>query len=378
MKYIICLLFFQTLLFSQSKSSYASVEKVMNEIPESETYSSENIAAYIQKNFSTQQDQIKAAYYYVIATISYDVTFEFTLNLVISEEDMNSKTINTKKGVCIHYAYFFKDIVQNLGYNCYLISGYTKQNQKLASLSHAWCGMQLEDNKWYIFDPTWDSGVIINGKFVRKITSNYFQISPEQSIKDHMPFDYIWQFLKNPYTEEDFISGKQSTNSVNTYILFERLIATYSNQSQFQNTKDLKLRMEATGITSKLAKERYDLMIKQLEVFNMNSNLFQFQAITDEYNAAIKMFNDFITYRNNQFKPLKSDNEINTMIAMPLRILENCQTKIYKIGFVGQDNLYELNQFKRALIAVIEEAKTHKIFVDDYLKADKRERKRMF
>jgi hypothetical protein len=193
-----------------------------------------------------------------------------------------------------------------------------------------------------------------------------------------MPFDAIWQFLEHPYSEQEFILGTRNLETSQKTLNFEKKITDFFNKSQFEYSKSLKKRMETTGITSKLAKERYDLLVKQLEVFTMNANLYQFQSITDEYNAAVKMFNDFITYRNSQFKPEKSDDEIHTMIAMPLRILENCQTKIYKLGFVGQDNLYELNKFKRALIAVIEEVKTHQIFVDEYLKSDKKNRKRMF
>jgi transglutaminase/protease-like cytokinesis protein 3 len=31
-------------------------------------------------------------------------------------------------------------------------------------MSHAWCASKI-DNQWYIFDPTWGSG-LNNGKFV--------------------------------------------------------------------------------------------------------------------------------------------------------------------------------------------------------------------
>ena len=78
MKYIIFLLFFQTILFSQVKSIYAPVEKQMRLIPEQQTKSAQEIASYIQTNFKGEELQIKAAYFYVISTISYDVTYNFS------------------------------------------------------------------------------------------------------------------------------------------------------------------------------------------------------------------------------------------------------------------------------------------------------------
>ncbi|WP_339890201.1 hypothetical protein [uncultured Flavobacterium sp.] len=66
------------------------------------------------------------------------------------------------------------------------------------------------------------------------------------------------------------------------------------------------------------------------------------------------------------------------MIVKPLSIFEDCSDKIYKLGFIGQDNLYDLNKFKRSIIDITEEAKKHKDFVEDYLTKSERERKKMF
>jgi len=130
MKYLLCLLFFQHIALAQVKSFYFDVEKTIQSIPENQKKSSKTIAEFIKSKFPSEDLQIKAAYYYVISNISYDVSHEFTVNLVISDDEMVSKTIASKKGVCIHYAKFFKDIVTQLGYNCQVISGYTKKRQR--------------------------------------------------------------------------------------------------------------------------------------------------------------------------------------------------------------------------------------------------------
>jgi hypothetical protein len=379
MKYLICFLFFQTAHFAQVNSVYSSVEKTMKAIPQNQIKTSKDIANYIKEHFTSEEQQIKAAYYYVISNLSYDVTHEFTVNLVITEDDMVSKASATKKGVCIHYARFFKDIITQLGYNCQVISGYTKKsNNTIAELSHAWCAIKMSDEKWYVFDPTWDSGYIQNGNFVRKLNSKYYKIAPSQSIKTHMPFDYIWQFSNFPINEKQFADSNVALISKNESFDFDKAIDNYLTLSEENQLRELKTRMIQTGHTSKLAQERFDILTKQTAVLDMNENIKKYNLISDNYNAAINLLNEFISYRNTQFKPEKKDESILKMITEPLAIFEKCNDEIYKIGFIGQDNLYGLNKFKRGLFDVIEETKKHKQFVEDYIKSNNRDRKKMF
>ncbi|WP_338377771.1 transglutaminase domain-containing protein [uncultured Flavobacterium sp.] len=378
MKYLFYFLLFQTIALAQVKSIYADVEKTMQAIPESQKKSSKDIANYIKGKFSSEESQIKAAYYYVISTVSYDVNHEFTVNLVISDDEMVSKTIATKKGVCIHYAKFFKDIVTQLGYNCQVISGYTKKDNILADQSHAWNAIKMKDGNWYVFDPTWDSGFKQNGKFVRRLSSKYYKTKPLLMLQSHMPFDYMWQFLNYPISEQNFIDGNFQQDKNQQVFDYDESIKTFLTLSENEQLAGLKERMIQTGYKNKLAKERFEILKKQLEVYSLNANVKELNIITNKYNEGIKLLNDFIYYRNAQFRPLKEDKEILEMIQNPLDIFEECSDKVYKLGFVGQDNLYDLNKFKRGLIDVIEQTKTHKAFVNDYLTKSDRERKKMF
>ena len=378
MKYLFYFLLFQTIALAQVKSTYADVEKTMQAIPESQKKSSKDIANYIKGKFSSEESQIKAAYYYVISTVSYDVNHEFTVNLVISDDEMVSKTIATKKGVCIHYAKFFKDIITQLGYNCQVISGYTKKDNILADQSHAWNAIKMKDGNWYVFDPTWDSGFKQNGKFVRRLSSKYYKTKPLVMLQSHMPFDYMWQFLNYPISEQNFIDGNFQQDKNQQVFDYDETIKTFLTLSENEQLAGLKERMIQTGYKNKLAKERFEILKKQLEVYSLNANVKELNTITNKYNEGIKLFNDFIYYRNAQFRPLKEDKEILEMIQNPLDIFEECSDKVYKLGFVGQDNLYDLNKFKRGLIDIIEEAKKHKSFVKEYLTKSTKERKKMF
>jgi transglutaminase/protease-like cytokinesis protein 3 len=72
-------------------------------------------------------------------------------------------------------------------------------------MSHAWCASKI-DNQWYIFDPTWGSGYVNNGKFLMLLTI-VIKANPSEIIASHMPFDYMWQFLNYPISNQEFYNG---------------------------------------------------------------------------------------------------------------------------------------------------------------------------
>jgi transglutaminase/protease-like cytokinesis protein 3 len=91
------------------------------------------------------------------SNISYDVDKMVALNNKEALENNSTKILKSKKRVCSDYTKIFKEIANKVGIDTETISGYTKQNGAVDPMSHAWCSKI--DNQWYIFDPTWGSGL---------------------------------------------------------------------------------------------------------------------------------------------------------------------------------------------------------------------------
>ena len=378
MKYIIFLLFFQTILFSQVKSIYAPVEKQMRLIPEQQTKSAQEIASYIQTNFKGEELQIKAAYFYVISTISYDVTYNFSTELFSSDEDFVTKTISTKKGVCIHYAKFFKAIIDKLGYQCQIVTGYTKQNNQIGKLSHAWCAIHMKDGNWYVFDPTWDSGYVKNDKFVRNLVSKHFKMLPSAAIISHMPFDYLWQFTKEPITNREFYNGKPYDGKPKINFEYQIEIDKYLKLSEVDKAFESSERIQKNEILNDLILEQYNYMKSVFNVSRMNKNVGKFNEIVEEYNVAIVLLNDFIIYRNKEFTPSYSDVILLEMIQTPKEKLENVQKEFFILGSVGKENTSSFNALKSSISETVKQAQEQYEFVKEYISKSKKERKKMF
>lgn len=375
--YLILSFFFSLLSFGQVNTGYTLVDAKMTVIPANATISTEAIAKYINANFKTDTDKIRAAFYWTANTISYDVDNMFTVSSNETSQDKIDKALRTKKGVCIHYAEVFHEITHLLGLQSYIVQGYVKQNGRIGQLSHAWCAAKI-DNKWYLFDPTWGAGGVNNGVFVKKINNIYFKVAPAKMISSHMPFDYLWQFLNYPINNQEFYEGKIQVDKSKKYFDFESEIARYDNLSETDKLVETIKRMENNGGKIALVSERLDVKKKNLAYLRQSSSIDKLNAVVNDYNQAIAMLNDFIYYRNNKFKPTLADEEIRRMIQVPRDMLAKCQDSIYTVGNVGSENASNLNSIKNGIHESLVQAEKHAQFVNQYLSKSKVARKAMF
>lgn len=369
--------FFFLLSFGQANSGYAVVDAKIAVIPTGSTTSTDAIAKYINANFKTETDKIRAVFYWTTSNISYDVANMFAVNFNETEQEQIAKTLRTKKGVCIHYATVFNELSQKTGIQSYIIEGYTKQNGKVSDLAHAWVAAKI-DKKWYVFDPTWGSGYVDNGRFSKKINNYYFKAQPDKIIASHIPFDYLWQFSNYPITNNEFYEGKTQINKTKKYFDFEKEIAKNNSLSEAKKLDAAAERIEKNGIKNAMILECYEGKKKQLAYLQYNSNIEKLNVIVNEMNEAVVLLNDFIHYRNNTFKPALPDSEISNMIDAPRAKLAKCQDAIYKVGSVGNENAANVASIKKSISKALAQAEEHAKFVDNYLSKSKIVRKTMF
>lgn len=370
-------LFVSIVSFGQANSGYTMIDYKMTMIPNSSVSSTAIIANYINTNFKTDTAKVRAAFYWTASNISYDVANMFTVNFNATPQEQIERTLKTRKGVCIHYATLFNDILNKLGIQSYIIEGYTKQYGKVSNLAHAWCAAKI-DNKWYLFDPTWDSGYVNNGKFFKKLNENYFKVEPSKLISSHIPFDYLWQFLNYPVTNNEFYEGLTQIDKSKKYFNFESEMAKFSTLSEIDKLSESAARIEKNGVKNAMILERLEAKKKEIIYLRHNANIGKLNSIVNNYNDAVDLLNEFIHYRNNKFKPVLSDAEISQMIEIPIEKLIKCQDAIYSMSSVGVENSSNLSSLKKSINDVLEQAKEHEAFVQEYVSKSKGLRKTMF
>jgi hypothetical protein len=372
-----CLFFCALLTFGQTKDNFVLIDAKMAKIPKSSTKNSKSIADYIAANFKSENEKLRASFFWVASNISYDVANMENIEFSDTSEQKIDKTLNTRKGVCIHYAELFNAIVSQLGFESVIIEGYTKQFGKVAALSHAWCAVKSE-GKWWLFDPTWGAGSVNNGVFTKKLNNFYFKTPPKAMLETHMPFDYLWQLSRYPISNAEFISGKVVANPA-------KLVFNFADEIEKlkQKTEEIKLfecisRVEANGVLTKLIKDYLENKKNELSGKRNNQAVEKLNLIVEESNAATAMFNDFIFYRNKKFKPTLPDDTIREMIAAPKAKVVKCQKDLDAIGTLNDSNRATLTAFRKNLSELLLQIEEQEKFVNEYLSKGKLSRKSMF
>lgn len=344
LRLFIILLFFSTVLFAQKPvkiqkpaivqkapvNIYEAIDKKTLLLPESLTSTTEGIAGYISANFNTDKDKTRAIFIWVASNIQYDVDNMFAINFYEKKEDKISKPLKTRKGICENYAALFNDICSKSGIKSYLIEGYTKQNGFTDYIPHAWCAAMV-DSSWYLFDPTWGSGYINGGKFFRKINNDFYMASPAVLIKSHIPFDYMWQFLNYPITNQEFYEGKVQENRSKPYFNFVDSIKAYESKNYIDQLITTAYRIEKNGLKNAMIFARLQDIKVEIENDRETVRMNLFNSAVAVYNDGNSNFNDFINYRNKQFMPQKADPEILSMLDSPEKKFRNAKSMLSQI-----------------------------------------------
>ena len=363
--------------FGQAKADYSRIDSPISKIPTSATVSTAAIANYIQSKFTTPDDKIRAVFYWTTANISYDVANRISLQQDQLLEDRIAKTLKSRKGVCKNYAEVFSDLANKLGVETVIIRGYTKQYGEVGRIPHAWCASKLSGN-WYLFDPTWAAGYIDGGQFKKRLRDTYYKVQPQEMIVSHMPYDYVWQFLNYPITNAEFSTGKLLPSKAKKHVDFEQEIAKATMQDEEQQLIASSKRIRENGITNTMIAEMLSYNDRKITYVQEERSLEQLNLILKKYNEGVAELNQFIAFKNRQFKPLKNDNLIKNMILSPYDKLLWCQKSLGNLGQLSDANRQSVNGLQQSLNAALQMTMEHKNFVYQYVSKSPISREKMF
>lgn len=385
MKSLFFSLLFWIVTFSNAQDSndYSLIDQKMETIPDKLIVSSTEIANFINANFTTESEKIRAAFYWIASNISYDVVGMGSKRQLTIDERIN-KTLESKKGVCMNYAYVFKDITTKLGIETILIEGYTKSYEEIASDGHMWCASKL-NGVWYLFDPTWGAGYVDKRKFFKKLDNKYYKAEPKSFITSHMPFDFLWQFSNYPISNQEFYDGKIEAENKREKFDFLKEIDVFKSLSESDKAAASAARIEKNGLKNKLVSDRWGYEKKrseyeknhltykdQLEYYNKT------EKINKNINQANKLFTQFLNYKTRRFIPLILDENIKDKIQIPYDLIIQCQNDQNELKNIQKEYLVHFDWMKNLIDKTKNKIEIELAFVNQYLSKDKTEREKMF
>lgn len=358
-------------------NEYSAIDRRALQLPDSLTKTTEDIARYITSNFSPGYERARAIFIWVAVNIQYDIDNMFALNFHEKKEEKISKSLKTRKGICENYAALFNDICSKSGIKSYVIEGYTKQNGFTDYIPHAWCAAFV-DSSWYMFDPTWGSGYVSNGKFYKKINNEYFKANPSTFIKSHMPFDFLWQFLNYPVTNQEFYQGNTQQNKTKPFFNYTDSIQAFEKQDEMEQLISSADRIERNGKKNSLIFDRLQNIRLDIEHARQRRTINLYNSAVADFNDGINNYNDFIKYRNKQFLPKKTDPEIQSMIDAADNIFKDAKTKLSELTNPDENTIRMMKQLTKSIDDAAIQVKEQQDWLKIYLKKGKLERKSMF
>jgi len=250
-KIVILFVFSLTFFGVFSQTSEETVSNVCpDNIPESETAFVETIAAHINKHHKTEKEKITAIYCWLGHNIAYDVAK--ASNLSRSTTDFYDKdkairhTLAVRKGVCQDYAELMEALCEKCGIKVYPIYGIIRDHERIGE-AHAWIIAYI-DRQWRIYDPTWGAGYVNDGVFSQYFDFKFYDMSPENAIKSHLPIDPMWQLLSYPVSVESFYRNDFQAEPSVQFFNFSDTIALFFQKDSIQQCHDMIRRIEARGI----------------------------------------------------------------------------------------------------------------------------------
>jgi len=367
---IILILFLSIPCFSQ-KSAFENIAPIINKIPKSKSTATESVANYIKSEFKHKEDQLKAAFYWTATNIDYaveDLTKDF---LYESDQALINDALRKKRGVCQAFAEIFSELAIKLGFDSYVISGYSRQNEQvITSSGHAWNADKINEN-WYLFDPTWAAGYfqiksstsnLKKSNYIKKFSPEYYKVKPSEFIKTHMPFDPIWQLSEKLINYRDFdqsrfdkTSGKLSN--------FKDLIEKLPYLTEINRLQNAINRIQLLDRGNNLVQNQLEFLSRNLQIHldNLEGDKFN-QALEIELNA-IESYNTYVNEFNKSTKK-KNKAELTKILDRSYKLATEAKHEFDAIDTKNQTLQLNLKIRKSELAELFEKIAREK----DYLK----------
>lgn len=369
---------------AQKTVKYVQTDKTALLIPDSLSGSSEGIAAYIRANFKTDTDKARAAFVWIGKNIEYDIENAFSINFYQNSNEIVTDVLKRRKGVCMHFAELFRDISDKSGLTAVVVQGYTRQNGFVDYIPHAWCAAVI-DGTWCLFDPTWGSGYIQNAKFVRQLNNYYFMTKPEMLIKSHIPFDPMWELLNYPVTNQQFYQGETRVDTTKAFFSYSDSIGVYLMEPETDRLISATRRIESNGVRNSMIFDRVQHNRREIEYYTNKQKVELQNKAIDIYNEAVNIFNDgvnrlnrFIDYRNHQFRPGKTDEELRLMLDEPDKLFSLTELKLKSVNTTDAGLSTSVTQLNKSLAEAVFNLNEQRSFLDKYFHTGKAFRKSLF
>src|SRR6266542_1311686 len=213
--------------------------------PAEEEKTIERLAKYLVKPAKNDEEKARLIFRWITDRVKYDVETFLTGRLKLSD-NLPEVVLEKRLCVCEGYARLYVALARAGGLKAEQVAGRAKTRVSGAdgrpvmrvdskAAGHAWVAVKL-DGEWKLLDPTWGSGHVDNGRFVRHYNDYYFLTPPERLIFTHLPKEQRWQFLSTPVAAEEFDRWGEVSSTLFNYGVKTEDVQALVSDKDFKGT----------------------------------------------------------------------------------------------------------------------------------------------
>jgi hypothetical protein len=201
---------------AQSSGDYSIVDRYALKAPEEAGQSLHTLAYYLQGSGKfSEREKARAIYTWITHNIRYNHNI-IEQNLLGTRENtlmqQAENVLKTRSGVCEGYANLYKSLANRMGLPAEIVTGKVrKEDGQIPEIGHAWVAVKL-GSEWFLSDPTWGAGSYDPEMEAPTADDFYFLVPAAVMIRDHYPFDPIWQLNRFPMTQAQWENWDLSSN----------------------------------------------------------------------------------------------------------------------------------------------------------------------
>ncbi|NIG57093.1 transglutaminase domain-containing protein [Chitinophaga sp. Cy-1792] len=375
-------------VFAQTAKPKAVAKPVITyvTIPDTEVLTTTAMAGWLKTNSKSTTESLKSIYAWVGKNIAYDTHDTYNPQYYKDTADAVAKTLRSRQAICYGYASLFVDIAQKAGIPSIVVTGYTIQDGELsAGGSHAWVAA-MDNGQWVLIDPTWAAGgVNSSNMFVPSFNWKYFMVQPAVFLKTHVPYDPMYQFLDHPFRHDEIRDRNWSAAASRPVFAYADSIKAWQQLDYKGRTVSSLDRIRRYGVSNAYVSNELSYLMQVLDVTKhneevdiTNKEVGKYNWANSKYNRLVVDFNDYINFKNNQFTPAKTDEEIRNWMDSMVKDLAAIQKLVGEIQFTDDHNKQQVEDTKRMVTQMKTRIDEEQAFVTKYLKTGKLFRKSLF
>lgn len=373
--FILILLFVSSLLTAQKPAvganPFAGIDRLM--LKNNARFTSlDSLSSFVRLTFRKDEEKARAIFYWITSSISYATDLMYTYQYEPDNSRLASLSFENRKAVCSGYAALADTLCRMSGLESFIVGGSTRQSFFPTVVGHAWNAVKC-DGQWKLMDVTWGSGFLNGRNFVRRREEKYFLPDPARLARTHLPFDPIWQMSSQPLNLYQFNTGGKGSGEPWNW---QDSITVFLRSPELVQIKDQLRRLKWSGTESEATSGYYRfLQSKETLFYNREA-----QKSNLAYNTAVTQFNDYVNYRNKQFQPERSDEEIGQMLKPVEAGLLEAGAGYGRIvrGCPDRDFVAQVENNLKMVRDLQSRVKEESDFVDKYLATKKNKRRNLF